>query len=489
MTKLHTNKNISATAAVVVAAVTGLFAFGPAAGQSSTFQLTPPTLLQPYDPFKGSVTTMPVTAEPIELTLDDAIQRGLNHNLGLLEQKQTARQFQAQVLSVENVFMPDITMEAKTGFQQISLIAQGFKPSLIAQFAPGVTINPIVKVDTTSAKAVMNETLFSMQYIELFRASRYALKAEDLTILTDHGTVIYNVANDYLLLVADVATVQNAKAQTDVSKRLLQQANDQDEAGTATHLDVLRARAQQENDDEALVQAENSLAKDRIALNRVIGLAPSQKVDLVDESPNVDFSNQSLDDVRQLAYANRKDYLAAIAAVRGYELQSRAVRYERAPVLTFKGNYGVTGVTRGFYHSTMDAEGRLEFPLFKEAQLRGDRDVADAQRDQARSQLSSLKADVDAQLRASLLDVSAAAQLVKVAESNHDLAQQTLEQSEERYHAGVDDNLPLIQAQATVAAANSKLVSSLYQYNLAKLALARNTGVLETRYKQYLHGK
>jgi len=42
------------------------------------------------------------------------------------------------------------------------------------------------------------------------------------------------------------------------------------------------------------------------------------------------------------------------------------------------------------------------------------------------------------------------------------------------------------QAQATLAAAESNLVESLYQYNLSKLALARAAGIIETQYRDYL---
>jgi outer membrane protein TolC len=50
----------------------------------------------------------------------------------------------------------------------------------------------------------------------------------------------------------------------------------------------------------------------------------------------------------------------------------------------------------------------------------------------------------------------------------------------------VDDNLPVVQAQATLANAQSRLISTEFQLNQAKLQLARNTGVVETEYKQYL---
>jgi outer membrane protein TolC len=473
---------------MAVLLATAAIALAPTAvlAQNVTFQLQPPPLLQTQDSFKGSITTAPVTADTIPLSMDDAIRRGLMYDLGLVQQEQTERQFKAQVLSTINVLLPNITMQAKTGVDQINLVALGFKPALVNKLAPGLTVQPIEKYDVTNAQAEVKETLFSMQYFDLYRAALNAEKAQALNTLSARGNVIYNVAGAYLQVLADVATAENAKAELDVSQRLLQQSNDRDSAGTATRLDVLRSKVQQQNDEQTLEQAENTLAKDRIALNRNIGLAPEQKVRLTDTAPNAELAARPLDEIRATAYLNRKDYLALLAAVRGYELQSRAIRYERAPVLSFDGNYGVTGITRGLYHGTMLAEGKIEFPLFKEAELRGDRDVANAQLDQARSQLASLRQDVDGQLRSSLLDVEAAEKLVKVAQSNRDLAQEALEQSEERYHAGVDDNLPLVRSEASVAVANSQWVASLYQYNMAKLALARNTGVLETRFKQYL---
>jgi outer membrane protein TolC len=85
-----------------------------------------------------------------------------------------------------------------------------------------------------------------------------------------------------------------------------------------------------------------------------------------------------------------------------------------------------------------------------------------------------------------LLDVVATSQLVQVARSNVELATRALSDETERVNAGVDDNLPLVTAQSTLATAQSSKVESLYQYNLAKLALARATGIIETQYRVYL---
>ena len=106
--------------------------------------------------------------------------------------------------------------------------------------------------------------------------------------------------------------------------------------------------------------------------------------------------------------------------------------------------------------------------------------------DAINNQLADLRNHIDQQVRSALLDVDAAQQLVKVARSNVDLATRELSDETDRVSAGVDDNLPLVTAQASLASAQNNLVESLYQFNVAKLALARAAGVLETQYRDYI---
>ncbi|HEV2620012.1 MAG TPA: TolC family protein, partial [Acidobacteriaceae bacterium] len=150
------------------------------------------------------------------------------------------------------------------------------------------------------------------------------------------------------------------------------------------------------------------------------------------------------------------------------------------------GFYGVLGETHGLYHGVFTAQGVLKIPIFEEARFRGESDAAAAQDDGIRRQIESLRVTIDAQIRASMLDVDSSAQLVKVARSNVDLATQALSDARDRFSAGVDDNLPVVQAQAALEDAQGRLIATEFQFNQAKLNLARNTGVVETQYKHYL---
>jgi outer membrane protein TolC len=130
----------------------------------------------------------------------------------------------------------------------------------------------------------------------------------------------------------------------------------------------------------------------------------------------------------------------------------------------------------------------VNIPIFAGNRVHADLLEADAQLKQARSQLGDLRGRIDYEVRAALLDLNAAAEQVEVARSSVDLAEQTLAQSQDRFSAGVADNLEVVQAQEAVAAAHDSYIQSLYAHNLAKVELAYSIGDAEQGVKRYLKG-
>ena len=92
-------------------------------------------------------------------------------------------------------------------------------------------------------------------------------------------------------------------------------------------------------------------------------------------------------------------------------------------------------------------------------------------------------------MRAALLDLKSASDQVAVAQDNVALADQTLTQARDRFAAGVTDNIEVVQAQDSVAAAQQNLISAIYAHNLAKVALARAMGSTEANLKTFMGGK
>ena len=75
-----------------------------------------------------------------------------------------------------------------------------------------------------------------------------------------------------------------------------------------------------------------------------------------------------------------------------------------------------------------------------------------------------------------------------VAKSNQELARTTLEQASERFQAGIEDNLPTIEAAATTAQALTQYATAVFQLNQARLTLARNLGLIDTAYRPDVPG-
>jgi len=113
---------------------------------------------------------------------------------------------------------------------------------------------------------------------------------------------------------------------------------------------------------------------------------------------------------------------------------------------------------------------------------------ADARLEQSRERLDNLRAQIDADVRTSLLNIESYAEQVAVARSNIDLAEETLRQSRDRFSAGVTDTVEVVQSQEAVASAHEQYITSLYNFNFAKISLARALGIAEEGVKEYFKG-
>ncbi len=460
-------------------------ALGAPAGSGFTFK-TPNTLPGPY-----AVEIEVPTDATLPLSLDDAISLGLERNVRLVYDRAKQKIVHGEQLAVGNALLPSLRAIASTSTEQINLAAMGFKPQslsgLLSGFGMSATSFPtIVKVHVTQAILSANQDLFDLPAWELYQGSKREAEVVDLDVLTSRGDLILAVGSAYLQVLADHTSLANAQAQETVASTVFSQASQRRQAGVGTSLDELRAQVTYQMREQAAIAAQNQLAKDTIQLNRIMGLPAGQKLELTDTAPFTEFDDMDLDRAKDTAYRHRKDLLSLQAQILVGQRELRAVRYQRLPTLAFNGFYGVIGETTGLYHGAFTAEGSLRFPIFREAEQRGQEDQVNAELTALHQREADLRVTIDAQIRASMLDVQAADQLVKVAQSNAQLAQQELSDERDRFRAGVEDNLAVLDAEASVTSAQSQLVQALYQYNVAKLNLARNTGVVETRYRTYL---
>lgn len=445
------------------------------------------------NPFYGSVTMQPVSEQELKLSLDDAVQRGLNTNLGLKQAEYAELNIKGEYNQALQEFLPTITLTGDTGYYVHNLATLGFGPDLIGDFIailpPGTNLSglSLITRDTlTQGQVHYEQTLFSGPAIAGYKAAGAGTRAAHFAKMSARGEVVQQVATSYLRAIAAATAVDNARALEEADRVAYNNAHEAHMAGTTPNIDELRARVQYQTEQQVRIAAENLEEKDLILLKREIGVDPGQKIALTDRAPYSELSAQTPEEVRAIAYKNRQDYQNLTNQVEELHAVHQAYRAQRLPTVSVRGYYGVMWITSIGSHGNFSAVGELKFPIFREAELRGNIDASEAQLDSARAQLDDLRVKIDQQVRSALLDVAANQKLVDVARSNVDLATRALSDQTERVNAGVDNTLPLVYAQASLSSAQNNFVDSLYQYNVSKLALARAAGVLEQQYRDYL---
>jgi outer membrane protein TolC len=455
-------------------------AYGTAGAASATSSPAPQSQAGGSS-LQGSVVVGTATSGVLSLSLDDAIQRGLKQNLGVILSGTNTQSAAGQRLQELQALLPTVGGYLREAAMQTDLQAQGIRvpgfPAIIGPFG------------YTDLRASLSWSLVNVAALKNYLASKNNFNSAKLSAEDTKNLVTLTVGNAYLLVIADAARIRSVQAQVDTAKASLDQAIANHEAGTAPLLDELRARVDYQSLQQSLISSENEFAKNKIALARTIGLPLDQKFELTEQAPYAALDNLDADAAVKQALANRKDLQALEQQVAGAEKQRSAATAERFPTLAFQGDYGDIGVNLASSHGTGSAVGTLSFPIFAEPKLRGDAQLAQSQLNQRSAQLNDMRGQIDAEVRDNILDIQAAAKQVEVAHSNVQLAAEALSEAQQRYAAGVSDNLAVTQAQQSVAQANDRYVASLYQHNVAKLALARALGVAQTNYKDYVGGK
>jgi len=420
------------------------------------------------------------------LSLQDAISLGLKHNLGLLLSHADTRAARGQRWQELSALLPHVTADPYVAESKVNLAQVGLGNAAANVFHISPAVGPFSYFD---ARAAVTQTLFDWKSINSARAAGASVKSADYTVLDATDLVVLSVGYVYFQAVADEARIETNEAQVQTAQALFDQATDQVNAGTAADIDALRTKVELQTRQQQLIEAKNEFAIQKISVARTIGLAPSQDFDLTDKSIYQELEPIAIDDALKRAYTSRSDYRAANADVRAAELSRKAAVAGYFPSLSFAADYGTGGAHPSDATRVYDVRGTLSIPIFTGNRVHGDIQQADARLEKAREQLDNLRAQIEADVRTALLNVESAAEQVKVARSNIDLADQTLTQSRDRFTAGVTDTVEVVQSQEAVANAHDQFISSLYKYNFAKISLIRAVGAGEQGVKEYFPGK
>lgn len=414
----------------------------------------------------------------VQLTLADALAMGLKQNLGELAQSAAVQQARGQREVAKSQLLPQLNTTVAESFDRINLRTEGVT-------IPSVPTS--VQFNYYDARVRLNQSVFDLVRIRNLHGATENVKATIRAARNARDLVVLAVAGSYLQLVSTQSRLAAADAQVQSSRAIAKQAADRFTAGLATRVDAMRAQVQLQTEQERLRSLQADVATQKLKLARLIGLALGQQFTPSEDYPFSAMDNVTVESSLDRAFHDRSDLQAAESALKVADASVKAAHAEHLPSLALNGDFGAAGVTPTNHSTSVyTATGTLLIPIFEGGRIHGDEDQAKAAQKQRKAELEDTRAQVDQDVRQSFIDLDAAADQVLVAKSNVDLSHASLQQSTDRFIAGVTDTVEVVQAEQAVVQADDDYITAVYEHNLAKISLARAMGDAEQLLPQLL---
>lgn len=447
------------------------------------------TSIQVQGRYQGSVPDQRAVGASVGLTLDEAIKRGLQFNLGAVSATTSVRQVRAQRLAALSQMLPNISASLSMTGEKENLQALGLSSSALGAslpFAFPVTVGPYHYYD---ARGSVSEDAFDLTALHNYRSAQELQHASELNAADARELVVLAVSGEYIRVLASMALVDSQVTQVQYAQSSYDQAAAQHKAGTRALIDAERNLVQLQTEQQRLISDRADLVKQKLSLARLLGLPMGVDLTLQEKlAPNPEPS-QSVDDIILQGVAQRSDLKYSEASLNAAEQAVKAAHAEHLPNANVSGYYGIQGVspTSGG-NGVFAATGSINIPIWQGGRIESDVQQAQAVVDQRRAEYQDQRGVVEQDIRNAYIDSSVANEQVSVSDSNRKLALDTLRQSQDRFAAGVTDSVEVVQSEETLAAAERDYVNSLFSQNLAKVNLWRAVGEAEKNISGLLKG-
>jgi outer membrane protein TolC len=391
-----------------------------------------------------------------------------------VESDRAAADVHAERLRALAALLPQLSASARQVFDSVNFLELGVRLPSIPGLAPFPSSSG--GFGYQDARVAVSQALFDPQLRNRYQARKQDEKASALSTKDARDVVVLAVGTAYFQVIASIARVRTAQAQHASATEFDRLTANRVESEVSPEIESLRAQVERQSTEQRITNVTNQLAKDRLTLARIAGLAIHQEFELTDRPISSGGSPVALETATAEAWQQRADLVRAVAAVKAAEATRRAERAQRLPTLTFNANYGGGGPNVGNFTQVYEVAGSVSVPIYTGGRIAADIEQAEADLDRRRAEYEDLRGRVAYDVRVAWLDVNASQSSVTVAEKNRALAGRALAESQDRYLNGVTNYLEVVQAQAVVAAAEENYIESLYSWNVATISLCPGHG-------------
>jgi outer membrane protein TolC len=412
---------------------------------------------------------------PAKLGLREAIEIAFANNRSLVRAAAQLRQAEGQAGQARSALLPQLSVALTETLQTVNLKALGID----IPFAPS-RVGPFQSVD---ARASMTQNVLNTQVRRRDRAA--GEQVQSLAALGENARELlaWQVALEFAQALRAQSAVSTLAEQTELSRKLLEIAEQRFEAGVASRLDVTRSRQQVRNLEQNLLEARNALVAAKLHLANLLHAEITDAFELegAGETPA---TPPARDQALDAALRSRPDYRAAQAQVRAAEHRLASVQAQRFPVVQFRADYGQSGRKPFENLNTFRVQGVLSVPIYTGGRIGAEQAEAEGRLAELRAQADELRSQVETDVLSALAAAEAARREIEVATQAVELARDEVDLASERFSGGVADNTELVNAQDRLSRAEDNRVRATYRWRVARAQLARATGTAESSYRK-----
>lgn len=415
----------------------------------------------------GTTMTFGQASSPYRLTLREAVQRAVEHNVNVLTAWTQVEEGEATSNRLKSfALFPHVQAQIYTSMQKISIDQFGLTG--LATIALPETTGPFSNYDFHFAA---EQNIVDLHSYRQWKASQHAVAAGKLEYEGEVDLVILAAADLYVKSQAASARIDAAQSRVTDSDTLYKLAKDKHDAGSATGVDVLRAQVQLANDKQVLLAAQNQYKQSVIALARNLGMSPGAPLELADPLRYHPLPTLRPERLVPLALLARPDYLALATQRQAVVELQRANRARYYPKFSIFGGYGELSRSFGNFHSVGLVQAQIDFTLF-ERDISGEAQELASRLRRVDYQIADLRRGIEEDVREALLSIESTADQVAVAKEGQDLAQRELELAQDRFQSGATNNIEVVTAQDQLARAQENYILAVSSNIEAEFGLA-----------------
>ena len=412
---------------------------------------------------------------PLKLTLRDAVQLALKQNPRVILANLGVEQSVQERVIARSALLPQVGARASETVNRVNLeSAIGFR---FPGFSQHVGPYRYEQIGAGFNAAVLDLTLWRR-----YRASQSGIDSSRAQEITVREESVLLVVSQYLGSQRAAADVEAARSRVDLAQAIYDQAADLQKNGVGTGIDTLRSNVQLQNEKQRLIVARTQLETALYALARLLNVDPRQRVELADAVSFFDTPEVNLDQTLERAWQARPELRQILAQQQRAQLEQRAASDARLPRLSVTGFWAEQGLNSSNAIPVYNYQANLDVPLFTGGRIEAERTRAELAIRQLKQQEQEVRNGIVLEVKTAIARLASARSEVDVAKLGLDLARQEVEQSRDRFQAGVTNNVEVIQAQDGLARAGDNQIGALYRYNQARADLAHSVGQMEALY-------